>query len=176
LHHGTYDYSSALGVPPGYQSTEHPAAEFAKQVMQVAAAGTGVPVSDGPTNVLPVGDTAQVRGAWALHARLVRRSLERGIYQGWDLHPAQLPSRYAATYAFYVKGLPDALRRLRHYLDRADDDILDEPATAYALADYVLRGLDCGAFAETALADAGPVESAPVNRDTLTELVRRQPG
>ena len=43
----------------------------------VAAAATGVRISDGSTNVLPVGDTEQVRVAWALHARLVRRSLER---------------------------------------------------------------------------------------------------
>ena len=84
---------------------EHPAADHAKAVMQVAAAGTGVRLSDGSTNVLPVGDTAAVHAAWALHARLVRRSLERGFYQGWDLHPAQLPTRYAATYAFFRDGL-----------------------------------------------------------------------
>jgi citrate lyase beta subunit len=145
LHYGTYDYSAALGVAPDQQSMDHPAADHAKAVMQVAAAGTGVPVSDGSTNVLPVGNTAAVRAAWALHARLVRRSLERGFYQGWDLHPAQLPTRFAATYAFFRDGLPAASARLRAYLDRSASGVADEPATARALAGYLVRGLDCGA-------------------------------
>ena len=86
--------------------------------MQVAAAQTGVPVSDGSSNVLPVGSREQVRAAWARHAGLVRRSLERGVYQGWDLHPAQLPTRFAATFAFFRDGADTAGARLRSYLDR----------------------------------------------------------
>jgi OHCU decarboxylase len=146
LHYGTYDYSASLGVAAAYQSMDHPAADHAKDVMQVAAAQTGVRVSDGSTNVLPVGDREQVRAAWALHARLVRRSLERGIYQGWDLHAAQLPTRYLATYAFYREGMEAAATRLRAYAARADSGVLDEPATAYALAGFLLRGVDCGAL------------------------------
>ncbi|BEL12432.1 aldolase/citrate lyase family protein [Actinoplanes sichuanensis] len=150
LHYGTYDYSAAAGVAAAYQSMEHPAADYAKAVMQAAAAQTGVRLSDGSTNVLPVGDTADVHAAWQLHRRLVRRSLERGFYQGWDLHPAQLPTRYAATYEFFRDGRDTAVTRLRRYLDRQDSGIADEPATARALAGYLLRGLDCGA-----LTDAG---------------------
>jgi citrate lyase beta subunit len=146
LHYGTYDYSAAAGVAAAYQSMEHPAADHAKAVMQAAAAQTGVRLSDGSTNVLPVGGTEAVRSAWALHHRLVRRSLERGFYQGWDLHPAQLPTRYAATYAFFADGRDAAVTRLRRYLDRQDSGILDEPATARALAGFLLRGLDCGAL------------------------------
>ena len=145
LHYGTYDYSAALGIAAAQQGLDHPAADHAKAVMQLAAAGTGVPVSDGSTNVLPVGDTAAVRAAWALHAKLVRRSLERGFYQGWDLHPAQLPTRFAATYAFFRDGLPAATNRLRAYLDGSAAGIADEPATARALAGYLIRGIDCGA-------------------------------
>jgi citrate lyase beta subunit len=145
LHYGTYDYSASLGIAAAYQSMEHPAADHAKAVMQVAAAGTGVPVCDGSTNVLPVGDTAAVRAAWALHARLVRRSLERGYYQGWDLHPAQLPTRFATTFAFYRDGIPAAAVRLRAYRERQSSGVLDEPATARALADFLQRGIDCGA-------------------------------
>jgi citrate lyase beta subunit len=147
LHYGTYDYSAACGIAAAYQSLEHPVADHAKAVMQVAAAGTGVRLCDGSTNILPVGDRDAVRDAWRLHARLVRRSLERGFYQGWDLHPAQLPSRFAATYAFYRDGLPAAAGRLAAYLDRRTSGILDEPATARALAGFLLRGLDCGALA-----------------------------
>jgi citrate lyase beta subunit len=149
LHYGTYDYSAACGIAAAYQSMDHPAADHAKAVMQVAAAGTGVRLSDGSTNVLPVGDTDAVYAAWRLHARLVRRSLERGFYQGWDLHPAQLPTRYAATYAFFRDGLPAARERLSAYLSRRSTGVLDEPATARALAGFLLRGLDCGAFDET---------------------------
>ncbi|MDT4936938.1 MAG: hypothetical protein QOG80_609 [Pseudonocardiales bacterium] len=146
LHYGTYDYSASLGIAPAQQSMAHPAADHAKAVMQVAAAGTGVPVSDGSTNVLPVGDRNSVRGAWRLHASLVRRSLEHGFYQGWDLHPAQLPTRYAATFAFYRDGLDAAAARLRAYLDRQSGGVLDEPATARALAGYLARGLDAHAL------------------------------
>ncbi|WP_433826291.1 DUF6986 family protein [Actinoplanes sp. CA-015351] len=150
LHYGTYDYSAAAGVAAAYQSMAHPAADYAKAVMQAAAAQTGVRLSDGSTNVLPVGSSAQVRSAWELHRRLVRRSLERGYYQGWDLHPAQLASRYAATYEFFRDGRDVAVERLHRYLNRQESGIADEPATARALAGYLLRGLDCGA-----LADAG---------------------
>lgn len=145
LHYGTYDYSASLGVAAGYQSIEHPAADYARAVMQVAAAGTGVRLSDGSTNVLPAGGRDDVIAAWRLHARLVRRSLERGFYQGWDLHPGQLVSRYAATYAFYREGLPGACDRLRSYASRAAFG-QEEPATARALAGFLIRGLDCGAF------------------------------
>jgi citrate lyase beta subunit len=146
LHYGTYDYSAAAGVAAAYQSMEHPAADHAKSVMQAAAAQTGVRLSDGSTNVLPVGGDHDVVAAWTLHHRLVRRSLERGFYQGWDLHPAHLPTRYAATYAFFTDGRDAAVARLRRYLDRRSGGIADEPATARALAGYLLRGLDCGAL------------------------------
>ena len=149
LHYGTYDYSASVGIAAEYQSLDHPAADHAKAVLQVAAAGTGVRLSDGSTNVLPVGDTASVRAAWELHARLVRRSLERGFYQGWDLHPAQLPTRYGATYTFFREAAPAAVDRLGRYLSRRSAGILDEPATARAMARFLLRGLDCGALDES---------------------------
>jgi citrate lyase beta subunit len=148
LHYGAYDYSASLGIAAAFQSMAHPAADHAKAVLQVAAAETGVPVSDGSTNVLPVGDTAAVRQAWQLHAGLVRRSLERGFYQGWDLHPAQLASRYAATFRFFTDGQAAARARLEAYSARRETGIADEPATVRALTDYLARGVACGALAE----------------------------
>jgi len=168
LHYGTYDYSASCGIAAAYQSMEHPAADHAKAVMQVAAAGTGVRLSDGSTNILPVGDRDRVHAGWALHARLVRRSLERGYYQGWDLHPAQLPSRYAATYAFYREGLPAAAERLKNYVGRVDSGVMDEPATARALADFVVRGLDCGA-----VDDAEVKSLTGIDRPRLDILAKR---
>ena len=178
LHYGTYDYSADLGIAPTQQSLEHPAADHAKALMQTAAAGTGVRLSDGSTNVLPVGDADAMRAGWAHHLRLVRRSLERGFYQGWDLHPAQLPTRYAATFDFYRSGHESAIERLRAYTSKArapQDDaegattpILDEPATVRALAAFLLRGLDCGA-----LSDGEVVTASGLNLNKLAELAGR---
>jgi citrate lyase beta subunit len=167
LHFGTYDYTASLGIAAPYQSLEHPAADYAKAVMQVAAAGTGVQLSDGSSNVLPVGSRDEVISAWRLHARLVRRSLERGYYQGWDLHPAQLVSRFAATYAFYRECLPAAAARLRAHASRAASG-QEEPATVRALADFLARGVDCGAVAE---AEIG--EQTGLSRDQLRSARRR---
>jgi hypothetical protein len=149
VHYGTYDYSAALGIAGEFQRLDHPAADHARAVMQVAVAGTGVRLSDGSLNVLPAGSRADVVAAWREHSRLVRRSLERGFYQGWDLHPAQLASRYAATYGFFLAGAPRAYDRLRSYSQSAGSGMLEEPATAQALAGFLLRGLDCGALSET---------------------------
>jgi citrate lyase beta subunit len=167
LHYGTYDYSASTGISAEYQSMEHAVADHAKAVMQVAAAGTGVLLSDGSTNVLPVGDEEAVRRAWTLHARLVTRSLERGYYQGWDMHPAQLPTRYAATYAFYREGAARVGKRVYDYLTDAGSDVLDEPATLRALARYLQRGHDCGAIDEDEL-----LVMTGVTSDQLAALAR----
>jgi len=168
LHYGTYDYSADLGIAPDQQSLEHPAADHAKAVMQAAAAGTGVRLSDGSTNLLPLGDADDVRAGWANHFRLVRRSLERGFYQGWDLHPAQLPTRYAANFDFFRSGLEPAVERLRGYRKAESTRIQDEPATVRALAAFLLRGLDCGA-----LSDADVVTASGLNVNKLTEMAGR---
>ena len=146
LHYGTFDYSACLGVSAAHQASDHPAADHAKAVMQVAAAGTGVRVCDGSTNVLPVGPTAKVHDAWRLHYGLTRRALARAYYQGWDMHPGHIPTRYAAVFAFYREGFEQAAARLSRYANRTGGDVMDEPATAKALSGYLLRGLDCGAL------------------------------
>jgi citrate lyase beta subunit len=171
LHYGTYDYSAACGVSAANQSLAHPVADHAKAVMQLAAAGTGVQLSDGSSNVLPVGDRAAIHAAWRLHAGLVRRSLERAYYQGWDLHPGQLVTRYAATYAFYRDGMPDAARRLRAYLDQTGGGVLDEPATAQAMASLLVRGLQSGALTAEEV-----TERTGAGREVLDRLNRRRVG
>jgi citrate lyase beta subunit len=146
LHYGTFDYSAALSVSAAHQANDHPVADHAKAVMQVVAAGTGVRVCDGSTNVLPVGPTSRVHEAWRLHYGLTRRALARAYYQGWDMHPGHLPTRYAAVFAFYREGLEKAAARLSAYVNRTGGDVMDEPATARALSGHLLRGLDCGAL------------------------------
>lgn len=172
LHYGTYDYSASLQIAAAYQSMEHPAADYAKQVMQVAVAETGVRLSDGSTNVIPLGEKAQ--DAWKLHARLVRRSLERGYYQGWDLHANQLPTRYLATYAFYREGFEAAARRLDNYLHGSDATIMDEPATARALARFVVRGLECGALTEDEVRSSTGASPAELTRLAHPKLATKE--
>jgi citrate lyase beta subunit len=167
LHYGTFDYSASLGVSAAYQSLAHPAADYAKEVMQAAVAGTGVHLSDGSTNVLPVGAADQVFDAWRLHHSLVRRSLERAYYQGWDMHFGHLPTRFVANFAFYREGFARATERLSDYLSKSGSGVLDEPATARALARYLHRGYSCGAL------DAAELQAAiPLTPDQLAQLSR----
>ncbi|MGW6445955.1 DUF6986 family protein [Lentzea sp. NPDC055074] len=166
LHFGTYDYTADCGLSAAQQHLAHGACDFARHVMQVSAAGTGVRLSDGSTNVLPVGDQKQF--GWDTHYRLARRSLEHGFYQGWDLHPAQLVTRYAAVYGFYREGLAADAARLKAYVEHVSGGVLDEPATAQALSAFFLRAVDCGAL------DPVEVEAATgLDESALRGLVTR---
>jgi citrate lyase beta subunit len=152
-HFGTYDYTAACSITAAHQHMGHPVCDFAKQVMQVALAGTGIWLSDGATNVMPIGSRDVVHRAWRLHAGHVRHSLVTGFYQGWDLHPAQLPSRYAAVYAFFLEGLDAASERLKNFVTKAAQatlvgDVFDDAATGQGLLNYFLRAMNCGAITE----------------------------
>lgn len=163
LHFGTYDYTAAMGIGAAQQHAHHPDAQLAKAMMRLAAAGTGVEVSDGSTNRLPVGDTAAVHAGWRVHAELVRDGLATGLRQGWDLHPAQLVTRHLVAITAARRTLPHSLERLRIYLAAsagggaqvpADGATLDEPATAQALAADAMRALALGATTGEELAAA----------------------
>nr|WP_052004040.1 hypothetical protein [Gordonia aichiensis] len=156
LHYGTYDYSAACGIVSAQQSLAHPVADHAKNVMQAAAAQTGVWLSDGSTQVMPTGDEAQVAAALRRHHSLVLRSLERGYYQGWDMHPGHLITRWAAVTGFFRSAMPPAAARLQGYLARRGGDVVDEPATAMSLALVVERGLAAGAFTEAEVTALAP--------------------
>ena len=186
---GTYDYTAALGITAAYQRQRHPACEHARLVMQLAFAGTGVRVSDGSTAILPVEPVERMYDAWRLHSGDVRHALKMGIYSGWDLHPAQLVSRYAAVYAFYLTGLEPASRRLTTFLEAASRgdaprDIADDVATGQALLNFILRAIACGAAdcVETAsltglpvdLLDGRPFRELLVGLHITTEAQRPQ--
>jgi hypothetical protein len=120
--------------------------------------------------VVPIGDGS--RDAWRLHARLVRRGLERGYYQGWDMHPAQLPTRYFATYAFYREGFDAAAERLGNYVHGTQSAIMDEPATARALARFVSRGVQCGAVDAPEVAEQAAITAAELRTLAHPKLSR----
>jgi citrate lyase beta subunit len=153
-HFGTYDYTASLNITAAYQSMEHLACDFARHVQQVSLAGTGVWISDGATNVMPVGDDPSVvHRAMRLHYDHIRHSLSHAYYQGWDLHPAQLVTRYAAVYAFFLEGLDAAGARLSNFVESAAKatlvgDVFDDAATGQGLLNYFLRAINCGAITQ----------------------------
>ena len=166
-HFGTYDYTASAGITAKYQTMSHAVCDFAHHMTKVALGSTGIMLSDGATNVMPVaphrGDnlTAQqkaenaetVHNAWKIGFDHTTHSLINGFYQGWDLHPAQLPMRYAAVYAFFLDSYEEAAARLKHFVEKAaratlSGDIFDDAATGQGLLNYFLKALNCGAISE----------------------------
>lgn len=164
-HLGTYDFTASCNITAAYQAMDHAMCDLAKGMMLLSFAGTGIFLSDGATNVMPVPphrgsalspeqmaeNRAVVHSAWQLAHRHIRHSLVNGFYQGWDLHPAQLPVRYAACYAFFLEGLEKAGERLRNFIEKAAQatlvgDVFDDAATGQGLLNYFLRALNCGAI------------------------------
>jgi citrate lyase beta subunit len=167
LHFGTYDYTAGCNITAAHQTMSNPVCDFAKHVMQVSTAGMPIFLSDGATNIMPIGphrgdslSAAQqreneviVHRSWALSYKHIRHSLHTGYYQGWDLHPAQLPVRYAATYAFFLEGLEPATQRLKAFIEKAAKatllgDVFDDAATGQGLLNFFLRGMSCSAISE----------------------------
>ena len=168
--YGTYDYTALVNITAHYQSHTHPASDFARHMLQVSLAGTGVNISDGATTIMPIGphratkdkpltpqqeaeNLAVVHSAWKLHYDNVQHSLRHAYYQGWDLNPAQLPVRYAAVYTFFLESLDDASKRLNRFVDAAaqatlSGNMFDDAATGQGLLNFYLRGIACGAITE----------------------------
>jgi hypothetical protein len=171
VHFGVYDYTASSGITAACQAMGHPACDFARQMMLVSLAGTGIHLSDGATNILPVGphratpgrqltenelgqNREAVHQAWRLAFNDNLHSLRTGFYQGWDLHPAQFVARYAALYLFFLEGLEGAASRLKAFVEKAAlaslyGDVFDDAATGQGLLNFFLRGLACGAINES---------------------------
>jgi citrate lyase beta subunit len=150
-HLGAFDFTSCQEIAVGAQSYTHPANDFARQMMQVAYAGTGIRIVDSVTNLIPKGNREAVHNAWRVHAEHVRHSLVRGIYQGWDLHPAQIPARLGAVYAFFLEELDPVSRRLKTFIERATQatmarNVFDDAATGQGMLNFFLQAISCGAL------------------------------
>lgn len=174
MHFGTYDYTASCGITAMYQEMNHPVCDFAHHMTKVALAHTGIWLSDGATNTMPIGphrgadltveqvleNRATVHRAWKKGYDHIRHSLWNGYYQGWDLNPAQLPMRYTAVYAFFLEGFDDAVERLRTFVDKAAratliGDVFDDAATGQGLLNYFLKALNCGAVTEEEVMKTG---------------------
>jgi citrate lyase beta subunit len=197
-HFGTYDYTALLGITASQQRMQHPACDFAKHVMQAALLGTGVWLSDGSTTVLPVPphraagegsltkeqqaeNRTAVHGAWRLHYEDVLHSLRGGFYQGWDLHPAQIVTRYAALYSFFLAGVEAAGARLRNFLDKAAQatlvgDVFDDAATGQGLLNFFLRGINSGALSEEEVVDLSGVTLDELRGRSFTRILAGRRG
>jgi len=164
---GTFDYTASCNIASHYQDHQHPAADFARHMMQVCLTGTNVNICDGITNIMPIppnkGDDLSedqiienhdvVHSAWREHFYNIQHSLRLGFYQSWDLNPAQLPIRYAAFYYFFLEGLEDARSRLQRFIDQAAQasmvgNTFDDAASAQGLLNFFVNGINCGALKE----------------------------
>jgi hypothetical protein len=141
-HFGTYDYTALSGITAAWQHMRHPVCDTARHLVQAALAQTGVQISDGGTNIMPV-PIHRVEGQ-PLTARQQQENRDA-------VHRAQLPSRFAAVYAFYLSSLDAATRRLRAFVDKAAQatlvgDVFDDAATGQGLLNFFVRGIDAGAL------------------------------
>ena len=196
-HFGTYDYTASCSITAAHQHMMHPACDFAKHMMQVSFAGTGIWLSDGATNIMPVAphrfseggppltpeqiaeNRAVVHRAWKLHYDHIQHSLENAFYQGWDLHPAQLPTRYAAVYAFFLQSLDAASERLKNFVEKAAKatlvgDVFDDAATGQGLLNYFLRAINCGALTEEEAVGLSGLTVAELNSGSFVKILNNR--
>jgi citrate lyase beta subunit len=177
-HFGPFDYTASLGVTSADQGLGHPACEFARHVLQVSLSGLDIALSDGPTQIMPVGGKEDVRLAWRAHYDAVRRSLASGWYQGWDLHPAQLVPRYAAVYSFFWENLKTASIRLKTFIGvaaraRLIGGVFDDAATGQGLLNFFARAVQCGAIGDQELQSAG-VTAEDIDSRSFRAIVERR--
>jgi citrate lyase beta subunit len=198
-HFGTYDYTASCNITAAHQHMTHPACDFARHMMQVAFGGTGVWLSDGATNIMPVAPHRATAGgealtpeqleenrltvhrAWKLHYDHIQHSLENAYYQGWDLHPAQLPTRYAAVYSFFLQSLDAASERLRNFVEKAAKatlvgDVFDDAATGQGLLNYFLRAINCGAITEEEATKLTSLTLAELRTGSFVKILKGRQG
>lgn len=141
-HFGVFDYTASIGLPPGEQRLDHPACDHARHVMQTALSGTGVELSDGSLAAAPAsGSAADMHALLRRHSAMVAHSLAHGFYQGWDMHPSHLVSRFTTVYAFHLACYDKYADRVRAWEERrqAAGGHMDEPATVKTLVAALRR-------------------------------------
>lgn len=192
-HFGAYDYTAACGVAASEQSLAHPWCDHARHAMLTSLWGTGVRLSDGATTQLPIAphklpsteaerdaNRAAVHGAWRIARGDVSRALSQGFYQGWDLHPAQLVSRYATVYDYFLRELDASGARLRRFVSQAaratqSGGAFDDAATGQALVNFFLRAIDAGALGESEAASQAGVSVELLRTRSFARIVGAAP-
>ena len=148
----------------------HPACDFARQMMLVSLAGTGVHLSDGATNILPVGPH-RARPGQELQPRNSRKTAKSFTQRGGSAstttcircapaftragtcirRSSSLVTRRSIN--FFLEGLESASNRLKTFVEKAAlaslfGDVFDDAATGQGLLNFFLRGIACGAITE----------------------------
>jgi citrate lyase beta subunit len=199
MHFGPYDYTASLQIAATYQPIAHLASDFARSLAQVALAGTGIRLADGPTNIMPIPphrapkdgpalslrfideNRAAVYRGWKLHFDNIRRSLANGFYQGWDLHPAQLPPRYAAVYSFFLENLESSSERLRNLVEKAAQatrvgQVFDDAAMAQGLLNYFVQAINCGAVTPDEVQTLTGLSAAELRGASFVKILAQRQG
>ena len=198
-HFGTYDYTAAFGITAAHQHMTASGVRF-RPSGDAGVAGTDQTCGfrTAPTNVMPVpphkappgsalsdaeraANTSVVQNAWRLHASHIRHSLVNGFYQGWDLHPAQLPTRFAAVYAFFLEGLAPASARLKNFVQKAAQatlvgEVFDDAATGQGLLNYFLRAMNCGAVSEAEAVEMSGLTVSEIRSRSFAAIVEGRKG
>src|SRR5687768_1926444 len=196
-HFGTYDYTASCSITAAHQHMMHPACDFAKHMMQVSFGGTGIWLSDGATNILPVAAHRLVDGgplpileaieenrtvaerAWKLPLGHLQHSLDNAYFQGFELHPAPQPTRYAAIYAFFLESLDAASERLKNFVQKAAKatlvgDVFDDAATGQGLLNYFLRATNSRAMTQEEAVERSGLTVAELRSGSFVKILNNR--
>ena len=192
-HFGAFDYTASFGISGVYQHLRHEACNFARQMMQIALAPVHIRLSDSVTIEMPVavhkGDSLTneqmkenlrlVHSAWRKHHNNVTTSLINGFYQSWDLHPAQLPARYAAVYTFFLESADEQGKRLKGFMEKATranltGNVFDDAASAQGLLNFFARAASCGAMTEKEITAATSLTTEELNSASFLKIAENR--
>ncbi|QYO65725.1 DUF6986 family protein [Leptolyngbya sp. 7M] len=193
-HLGAYDLTALLGIAGSHQRIDHPACDLARQMMLFNLRPLGIRLCDSVTTLLPVPihrdgrlgvvqrkeNTVSVHTGWKRHFENVTRSMENGFFQSWDLHPNQLPARYAAVYTFFLSEMDLQGDRLKAFVERATratltGNVFDDAASAEGIISFFRYGIECGAFTEKEVSNASGLKPSELE-SSFTEIVASRPG
>jgi citrate lyase beta subunit len=173
LHFGIYDFTSSIQIPAPSQSYTHHACDEVRFLMQCTGNLFPVNISDGATSFLPLElyknpsstieqaeNSSNVGKGWKLHFDNVLHSINYGIFQGWDLHPAQIPARILALQYYFMTNKQQSLDRLQRFVVKAaqatqSGGVFDDAATGQGLLNFVRRGYNCGALTQEDVLSTG---------------------
>jgi hypothetical protein len=104
-----------------------------------------------------------------------------GILQGWDLHPAQLPARYAAVFAFFLEEAGAMGERLSNFLARAGQASIvgtafDDAATGEGLVQFFAQARAVGALTPAEIESLAGLRAEELELGGFMALLRARRG
>ena len=196
-HFGTYDYTASCQITAAHQHMTHPACDFARHVMQVAFGGTGVWLSDGATNIMPVARAPRARGRLAQRRSRRRRTCAPSTARGGSTSSTSstrspTPSIRAGTCTrrncrratrpstpSSSKASAPASERLSNFVEKAAHatlvgDVFDDAATGQGLLNYFLRATNCGALSEEEAARLSGLTADELRSGSFVKILKNR--